>query len=295
MSRLSEGVGKKFVLTGEIAPPKGPNPEKFLHEIEELKPILKKLSGINVVDNPGSILLMSSLGGSIMLKQRGIEPIFQLTCRDRNVLAIQADLLSAAAFGIENVLALTGDHPRCKSSDHPNAKPVFELDSCSLITTIKRTNSGFDIAGNRLNAKTNFFIGAALAPAVNPIEPEIYKTKKKLNAGAEFFQTQAVFESCVMEDFLEDAKPLLGDIRKRVLIGIVLLHDYEMLKFLRTIPGVIILDKTADRIKEAPKPADEGVNICLELIDRIREFGFGGAHIMAGGKTESLVKLLEKI
>jgi len=296
MSKLSENFGKKFIVTGEAAPPKGPDLTPFLKEIDELKPLWPKLSAVNVVDIPGSILLMSSLGASIILKQNGLEPVFQMVCRDRNMLALQADLLSAAAFGIENVLALTGDHPACKSSDHPSAKPVFDLDSTSLIATIKKMNDGYDLAGNKLNKTTTFFVGGAVAPGVKPLEPEMYKMKRKLNTGADFIQTQAVFEAELVEDYLTEYERTVGsDDRKKVCVSLVPLYDYKLVKFLRTMPGVVISEETGQRIKNASDPLEEGVNICVELVDKARELGVAGVHLMPAGKTEALVKILESI
>lgn len=296
MSKLSENFGKRFIVTGEIAPPRGPDLTDFYEEIEIYKPLMKKLDGINVVDIPGSLLLLSSLGAAIVLQQHRLEPVFQMVTRDRNVLALEADLISASAFDIENVLALTGDHPKVRSGDHPNARPVFELDSSSLIKTIIGMNKGFDITARKLNKSTNFFIGAALAPGVNPLEPEIYKTKRKLNAGADFFQTQAIFEPKLMENFLRKYKRLLGeDIRKRISMSIVPLYDWGMVKFLRTMPGVVISEETGKRIKNAKDPVEEGTNIASELIDCAKEIGMAGVHLMPAGKIEILVKLIESL
>jgi len=296
MSKLSENFGKKFIITGEVAPPKGCDTAPFLKEIEELKPHWPKIYGVNIVDIPGSILLMSSLGASIMLNNMGMEPVFQMVTRDRNVLALQADLLSASIFGIDNVLALTGDHPKVKSSDHPNAKPVYELDSASLIKTINGLNEGVDFAGNKLNKPTNFFIGAALAPGTSPNEPEVYKMKRKILAGADFFQTQAVFEAKVLEDFLAKYEELMGENpRKIVCMSLVPLYDIKLVKFLRTMPGVVISEKTGKRIKNAADPLEEGVNICAELVDRAKEMKLAGVHLMPAGKMEALVRLLDEV
>ncbi len=296
MSKLSQNFGKKFIVTGEVAPPRGPDTREFMHEVDEFRKLKDELYGVNVVDIPGARLLMSSLAASIILQQNGIEPIYQLVCRDRNQLALEADLIGAAAFGIENVLALTGDHTQCKSSDHPKAKGVFDLDSATLIETMKGMNQGRDITGKELNAKTKFFIGAAMAPGATPVEGEIYKSKRKLNAGADFFQTQAIFESSLIQDFLEKYESLLGeDIRDRVLMGIVPLYSYGMVKFLRTMPGIVISEETGSRIKNAEDPVEEGINITREFIDFAREIDLAGVHIMPAGKIKALVRLLESM
>lgn len=296
MSKLSDAVGRKFVVTGEVAPPKGPGMDGFMHEVTEVKKIYGKIEAVNVVDNPGSILLMSPLAGSIVVKQNGMEPVYQLTCRDRNVLGLESDLLAAAGFGIENVLALTGDHPACRSSDHPKAKPVFDLDSTTLIQTMVKLDQGLDCNGNDLNAETNFFIGAALSPGVDPMEPEAYKTKRKLNAGAMFFQTQAVYDFSVLERFLGFYEKTFGeDIRKRILVGVLPLYSSEMIPFLRTIPGLEIPLEIEERIKKSPDEMGEGVNLALESVDLVRDMGLGGVHVVHGGKAEVMVRVIESI
>ncbi len=296
MSKLSENFGKTFIVTGEIAPPRGPNLDEFNHELEEIKKLMPKLYGVNVVDIPGSLLLMSSLAASIILKQNDVEPIYQLVCRDRNMLALQADLIGAAAFGIENVLALTGDHPACKSSDHPGAKPVFDLDSTTLIMAMKAMNQGRDITGKELNMSTSFFVGAALSPGATPSDGEIYKAKRKLNVGVDFFQTQAVFEPSLIENFLDKYEKLIGeDLRDKILVGLVPLYDYDLVQFLRTIPGIIISDKTGNRIKNAPDPVEEGINIAAGYMDKIKEIGLAGVHLMPAGRVEALLRLIEEI
>ena len=296
MSKLSENFGRAFLVTAEIALPRGPDLKEFMHEIEEFKRLIPKLHGINAVDNPGAMLRMGSLAASIILKQNGLDPVYQLVGRDRNQLALQADLIGAAAFGIENVLALTGDPPNCDSSDHPKAKPVFDLNSITLIKAIKLMNRGKNFAGGDLNKPTNFFIGAALAPNAVSVKGEIHKTKKKLDAGADFFQTQVVFESSVMGDFLDRCESLIEeDIRDKILLGVLPLYSYNLIKFLRKIPGIVISDKIEKRIKDASDPMEEGINIAAEVIDEAREMGMAGVHIMPLGKVEALVRLLENL
>ena len=296
MSKLSENLGRTFLVTAEIALPRGPGLKEFMHEIEEFGRLTSKLHGVNAVDNPGAMLRMSSLAASIILKQNGLEPVYQLVGRDRNQLALQADLIGAAAFGIENVLALTGDPPNCDSSDHPKAKAVFDLNSITLIKAIKLMNRGKNLAGGDLNKPTNFFIGAALAPNAVSVKGEIHKTKKKLDAGVDFFQTQVVFESSVMGDFLNRCESLIEeDIRDRVLLGVLPPYSHNLIKFLRKIPGIVIPDKIERRIKGASDPMEEGINIAAEVIDEAREMGMAGVHIMPLGRVEALVRLLEDL
>ncbi|MCS7151054.1 MAG: methylenetetrahydrofolate reductase, partial [Endomicrobia bacterium] len=177
--KLKELFIKKFVVTSEIGPPKG---WQVNHLIEEAQKYLKnKVDAINVTDNQSSVMRFGSLGMCILLKQHGFEPIYQITCRDRNRLALQSDILNAAAFGIENLLLLTGDH--VVLGDHKDAKPVFDLDSVSLIYTVKRLMEGYDLAGNKLDGEPpNFCIGAVVSPEAEPLEPQLFKMEKKIKA-----------------------------------------------------------------------------------------------------------------
>ncbi|NQT21849.1 MAG: methylenetetrahydrofolate reductase, partial [Candidatus Omnitrophica bacterium] len=180
---------KKFVITSEIGPPKGVDIEEAIQGAVLIK---ERVDAINVTDLQSSVMRMGSLATCHLLIDAGIEPIFQLTCRDRNRLALQSDLLSAYVLGIENVLALTGDHPAL--GDHPEAKPVFDLDVVTLLDAIQKLNSGLDLSGNPLKGVPNFFSGAVVNPGADPIEPEIIKMEKKVEKGVLFFQTQAVYD-----------------------------------------------------------------------------------------------------
>ncbi|MBD3387724.1 MAG: 5,10-methylenetetrahydrofolate reductase [Candidatus Altiarchaeales archaeon] len=294
MSGLSESLGKGFTVTTEVKPPRGPDTTGFEGEIGMLKS-LKGLTAVNLVDSPSARLFMSSLGASIMLKQAGLEPIFQMVCRDRNILALESDLISASAFGIENILALTGDHPSRGASDHPDAKPVYDLDSTSLIRTISLMNEGRDITGKELKGSTEFYVGGAISPGVNPVEPEVLKVKRKMEAGARFFQTQVVFDLGVVEDFMEKADEMVGDIRGRVLVGIIPLASERMIDFLNRLPGILVPEDVASRVVKADDPVAEGVSVALELIDGVRSAGMAGAHIMPVGRLNSLERILADI
>ncbi|MFH1285883.1 MAG: methylenetetrahydrofolate reductase, partial [Candidatus Micrarchaeota archaeon] len=174
--------------------------------------------------------------------------MFQLTCRDRNILALQSELLSASALGIENVLALTGDHPSV--GEYPKAKAVFDLDAVRLLKLIEKMNSGEDANGKELEGRCSFFSGAALAPNVSPIEPEVLKTKKKIESGAKFFQTQAIYDLDELEKFLEIYERECGgseELRKCTLAGTVLLHSQSVVNFLKTLPGVKISEEVEAR------------------------------------------------
>src|SRR3989338_4528413 len=188
----------KFIVTSEIGPPKGIDIKEMLEDADLVK---NRVDAINVTDLQSSVMRLGSLAVCHLLKDRGIEPVFQVTCRDRNRLALQSDLLSAAVLGIENILALTGDYPTL--GDHPEAKPVFDLDSVQPLEVIKTLQEGKDMKGNPLKGSPKFCVGAVVNPGADPIEPEIIKMEKKIEAGAKFFQTQAVHDIELFKKFLK--------------------------------------------------------------------------------------------
>ena len=219
----------KFVVTSEVGPPKGIETDKILAEAELVR---SRVDAVNVTDLQSSLMRLGSLAVSSLLKQKGIEPVFQITCRDKNRLALQSDLLSAAALGIENILVLTGDHTT--AGDHPEAKPVFDLDSTQLLQAAKMLESGSDMKGNKLTGKPpEFCLGAAVNPGADPLGPQILKMEKKIAAGAEFFQTQAVFDLKAFENFRNKTRHL----KSKVLAGIVLLKSAAMARFMKYYSG----------------------------------------------------------
>ncbi|MFC2057118.1 methylenetetrahydrofolate reductase, partial [Chloroflexota bacterium] len=191
----------KFVITTEVGPPKGSNLEKTLRHIDLLN---ERVDAINVTDNQSSVMRYPSLGGCLLIKERGGEPILQMTCRDRNRLALEADLLFAYTRGIRNVLCLTGDS--IPVGDHKEAKQVFDLDSVQLLRTVRIMESGKDLGGNDLDGAIELCAGAIVTPEANPIEPQLLKFKKKVAAGAEFFQTQAVYDIDNFRNFIQHAR-----------------------------------------------------------------------------------------
>ena len=212
----------KFLVTSEIGPPKGTDLKEMLEDAELIR---SRVDAINVTDLQSSVLRVGSLAVCSLLKNRGIEPIFQMTCRDRNRLALQSDLLSASVLGIENVLLLTGDYPTL--GDHPESKPVFDLGSVQLIQVASALESGKDMKGNALKGAPKFCMGAVVNPGADPLEPETIKMEKKIEAGAQFFQTQAVYDIELFKRFLDSIK----DIKKvPILAGIVLLKSAGMAK-----------------------------------------------------------------
>jgi 5,10-methylenetetrahydrofolate reductase len=209
----------KFVVTSEIGPFKGTEVNGIMKDAELMN---GSVDAVNVTDLQSSVMRLGSLATCHLLKDRGLEPVFQMTCRDRNRLALQSDLLSASVLGIENVLALTGDYTTL--GDHPDARPVFDLDSIQLLWVIDKLQQGQDMVGNELRGTPKFFPGAAVKPIAEPIEPQIAKMEKKVEAGAKFFQTQAVYDLSAFERFMKKVEHL----KVPVLAGIILLKSAGM-------------------------------------------------------------------
>jgi len=276
---------EKFLITSEVGPPKGIETKKILEEAELIR---NRVDAINVTDLQSSVMRLGSLVVCAILKQQGFEPIYQLTCRDRNRLALQSDLLSAAALGIENVLVLTGDHPSL--GDHPEAKPVFDLDSVQLLQVAKRLTEGFDMKGNKLEgAPPKFCLGAVVNPAADPIEPQIIKMEKKIESGAEFFQTQAVYDLRMFENFLSKIKHL----KTTVLAGIVLLKSAAMAYYMnKNVAGVYVPDNLIKEMEEAKNKTEKSVEIAARLIKELKNM-CQGIHIMPIGWNRLVPKVLD--
>ena len=275
---------KKFIVTCEIGPPKGVDVEKYLKDAEAIK---GRVDAINVTDLQSSVMRLGSLAFSSLLVKRGIEPIYQVTCRDRNRLALQSDLLSAYVLGIRNVLALTGDHPSL--GDHPQAKAVYDLDSVGLLKAARGLELGKDLAGKNLKGSPKFCLGAAVNPGADPLEPEIIKMKKKIEAGTEFFQTQAIFD---VEQF-RNFKKLLKDVNVPIMAGIVVLKTERTARFMNEhVPGVSVPEHIINDIEKAKDKIRISIEIAAKLIEEVRGIA-DGVHIMAIGMTEKVPLLLD--
>jgi 5,10-methylenetetrahydrofolate reductase len=274
----------RFVVTSEIGPPKGTDIKEML---EDARLIKGRVDAINVTDLQSSVMRVGSLAICHLLIDMGIEPIFQVTCRDRNRLALQSDLLSAGVLGIENVLLLTGDYPTL--GDHPEAKPVFDLGSVQLIETARSLRDGRDMKGNALKGAPKLCLGAVVNPGADPLEPEIIKMEQKIDAGAEFFQTQAVYDTAQFRRFLE----AIRHIRVPVLAGIVLLKSAGMAKFMnKNVAGVFVPE---DLIKEMDQAKDKGaksIEIAARLIKELKPL-VQGIHIMPIGWDKKVPPVLE--
>jgi len=274
----------KFVVTSEIGPPKGIDIEEMLKDAELVK---GKVDGINVTDLQSSVMRLGSLAVCRLLKERGHEPIFQMTCRDRNRLALQSDLLSAAVLGIENVLALTGDYPTL--GDHPEAKPVFDLGSVQLLDVIKALQGGKDMKGNPLKGTPKFCVGAVVNPGADPLEPEIIKMEKKAEAGAVFFQTQAVYDIGLFRKFLDASK----HIKTSILAGIVLLKSAGMAKYMnKNVAGVFVPDTLIKEMEEAKDKSAKSIEIAARLIKELKPM-CQGIHIMPIGWDKKVPLVIE--
>jgi len=277
----------KFVVTSEIAPPKGTNLEKMLHHIELLK---DKVDALNVTDHQSSVMRFPSIGGCLAIKERGGEAILQMTCRDRNRLALQAELMLAYTRGIKNVLCLTGD--AVPVGDHKDAKGVFDFDSVQLLKAISLMESGQDMGGNSLDGAVEFCAGAIVTPEANPIEPQLIKFEKKVEAGAEFFQTQAIYDLDNFSKFMQHARRF----PVKVLAGIVLLSSARMAKYMtENVPGIFVPRELIDELTAAPKGEvlAKGIEIAGRMIAALKKDSIcDGVHIMAIGKEDVVPDIL---
>jgi 5,10-methylenetetrahydrofolate reductase len=275
----------KFLVTSEIGPPKGIQTKEILTDVELIR---GQVDALNVTDLQSSVLRLGSLAVCALLKQKGFEPIYQLTCRDRNRLALQSDLLSAASLGIENVLLLTGDHTTL--GDHPDAKPVFDLDSVQLLGVAAKLQQGLDMHGNKLEGEPpKFCLGAVVNPGADPLGPQIMKMEKKIKAGAEFFQTQAVYDLRVFENFLSQTKQF----KVPVLAGIVLLKSAGMARYMnKNVAGVSVPDNLIKEMEGAQDKVAKSVEIASRLIKQLKPL-CQGIHIMPIGWNKVVPRVLE--
>lgn len=284
MSLCEKIKSGKFILTSEIGPPKGTDIEEVLKDAELIK---GRVDAVNVTDLQSSVMRVGSLAICKLLIERGIEPVFQMTCRDRNRLALQSDLLSAAVLGVKNVLALTGDHPAL--GDHPQAKPVFDMDSVQLLEAIKILESGKDMVGKELKGVPQFCAGAVVNPGADPIEPEIIKMEKKVAAGAEFFQTQAIYDIELFKKFLEAAKHL----NTTIIAGIVLLKSAGMAKYMnKNVSGVFVPGHLIEEMQKRQDKSATSIEIAARLIKELKPM-CQGIHVMPIGWDKKVPLVLD--
>lgn len=278
----------KFLITAEIGPGKGTEISRLLEDASAIK---KRVDAINVTDQQSSVMRLGSLACCHLLTDLGIDPILQLTCRDRNRLALQSDLLSAWVLGVRNVLALTGDHP--VMGDHPEAKGVFDLDSVSLLKVITELNNGSDMAGNKLTGCPDFSAGAVVNPGADTgaaLDLQIIKLEKKIAAGAKYIQTQAIYDLDLFEKFIKRVKgfdvPILG--------GIILLKSPGMARFMnKNVAGVSVPDNMIKEMLDTEDKVKTSVEIAARLIKGLKDL-CQGVHIMAIGWEKKIPAVLDE-
>jgi 5,10-methylenetetrahydrofolate reductase len=277
----------QFATTVEYNPPKGTDVSSIL---ANAKALLGKVHGVNVTDNTAAILRAGSMSVCRLLYEMGHDPVMQMTCRDRNRLAIQSDLMSAHILGIRNMLCLTGDYPTV--GDHKDAKPVYDLDSIGIMQVIHSLNQGKDLAGHKLQGPTDLYVGAAVTPEQDPQGPMLAKFEAKVNAGTKFFQTQAFYD-------VEKFKSFMKAVRKfpvKVLAGILVLRSAKMAEFMNAnIPGVDVPQAIIDELKAAgdERALDVGVQIAVRTIKAVRAH-CDGVHIMAVKAVDRLPEIIQK-
>ncbi len=285
ISRLEQALqAGQFAVTVEIGPPKGVDVSHLLETAENLRDYVH---AINVTDQQSSVMTLGSLAACHLLLEHGIEPVYQITCRDRNRIALQSDLLSAYALGIRNVLCLTGDY--VSLGDHPQAKPVFDLDSVTLLRTVRILEEGHDLAGKELTGVPRFFPGAVVSPASNPLGPQIAKMEKKVRAGARFFQTQAIYDPGRFEQFVRQVE-YLG---VPIMVGIIPLKSAGMARFMnRNIAGVHVPDSLIEEMSTTSDRVKTSIAISARLIREMAGM-CQGVHLMPIGWEQHVPAILE--
>jgi len=283
-----------FAATGELGPPKSADGEVIRHKAAFLKGIT---DGVNITDNQTAIVRMSSFSVAIMLLNLGLEPTMQVTCRDRNRLAIQSDLLGAAALGVKNVLCLTGDH--LKFGNHPTARGVHDLDSLQLIAMLKALRDEKKFAnGEVMDVEPRFFIGAAENPFADPFDYRPYRLAKKIAAGADFVQTQLIYNVRKFKEFMKRVVDLGLDKKAYILAGVGPIKSIGMARYMqKSVPGMDVPEDVITRLKGVPKEKvkDEGIKQCADMIRELREVpGVAGVHVMAIEWEEAVHEIMEQ-
>jgi methylenetetrahydrofolate reductase (NADPH) len=279
---------EEFLVTTEIGPVKGTDVSALLEDVSVLR---DRVHAINITDMPSSVMRLGSMAVCHLLTDMGVDPVFQVTCRDRNRLALQSDLLSAWVLGVRNVLALTGDHPAL--GDHPQAKPVFDLDSVSLLQVIGQLNAGFDMAGKELKGATDFLCGAVVNPGADTeaaLDLQIIKMEKKIEAGARFFQTQAIYDLELFERFMKRVQGY----RTKILGGVILLKSAGMARFMnKNVAGVHVPDHLIKEMVDAPDKVQKSIEIAARLAKGLKDL-CDGVHIMAIGWEKRVPQVISE-
>jgi len=282
----------RFAVTAEAGPPKGTSPAVIRRKGEQLRYCC---DAINVTDNQTAIVRMSSLAGCALLRSQGVDPVMQVVCRDRNRIAIQSDILGAVALGIGNILCLSGDHQMF--GNHPTAKNVFDIDSIQLIQTLKemRDEKKF-LCGEDISGEVPIYIGAAANPFADPFEFRVARLAKKVRAGADFIQTQAVYDVAKFRKWMEMVRDQGLDEQVHILAGVIPIRSVGMARYMRDyVSGVSVPDEIMTRMEKAKDAKEEGVRIPLEIIEQLKEIpGVHGIHLMAVGWESIVPQIVEQ-
>jgi len=282
----------RFAVTAEAGPPKGTSAAVVQRKGELLR---RCCDAVNVTDNQTAIVRMSTLAGCILLKQQDVDPVMQIVCRDRNRIAIQSDVLGAVAMGVGNILCLSGDHQ--KFGNHPDAKGVFDIDSIQLIQMLKnmRDEKKF-LCGEDISGEVPLFIGAAANPYADPFEFRVSRLAKKVKAGADFIQTQAVYDVAKFTKWMEMIADRGLDKQVHILAGVIPVRSAGMARYMRDyVSGISVPDEIVTRMEEAKSAKEEGLKIVLEIIEQLKEIPWvHGIHIMAVGWEDAVPEIVEK-
>ncbi len=286
MSLREALLSKKFIITAEIFPPKGVDPSKALQKALSLKGVV---DAVNVTDNQRAVMRMNPVVLCHQMIHNGVDAVYQMCCRDRNSMGLSSDVLAAAALGIKNILAITGDYP--VKNGRVLAKPVFELDSVQLIDLIKKIEKGTDMNGNKLESSASFLVGGVVNPNSEQLDLQIMKMKKKADAGAEFIQTQVVYDIDTYKKFCERS----SGIKAKKLLGIFPLMSYDTAKFMEEkVPGVKVGEKVLKRMASAKDQKQEGIDIAVETIKELKSC-CDGVHFMTMNDINLVKEIVSRI
>ena len=274
----------KFIITCELAPPKGTDVSSLIQMAKSLENLVDT---VNLTDGQGGNMRMCPLAAASFLLKEGVDVVWQVTCRDRNRIALQADCLGASAIGIKNILPMRGDDP--KAGDHPDAKPVFDLETTELIRVIKKLNDGFDMSGKELKGKTDFFIGCTAHPNTPDLKKQRETLEERFAIGAGFIQTQICYEIEQIKKFIDS----LGELAKKTILGITPLKGLKMANFMNEkVFGVTVPAEIMKRLEDSKDQQKEGLNIAKEIVLEIRKTNIGGIHVMAVGQENELPDII---
>jgi 5,10-methylenetetrahydrofolate reductase len=282
----------QFAVTAELGPPKGTGTKTILRKAEQLK---GAVDAVNVTDNQTAITRMCSLAVCSLVRQAGVEPVMQITCRDRNRIAIQADVLGAVALGVRNILCLSGDHQ--KFGNHPTSKNVYDIDSIQLIQILQGMRERHKFAsGDDFSGEAPLFLGGAANPYADPYAYRVIRLGKKVKAGVDFIQTQAVFDVKKFEHFMQTVRDRGYDQQVNVLAGVIPVKSAAMARYMRdSVSGVSVPDDIVTRLEQATDVKEEGVKVCLEIIEQVRQIpGVKGIHIMAVGWEDMVPTIVQR-